>query len=158
VRKRHFLRHLYIKCIILPRQARDEHRENSKKVPFSLSPKVRKPPWLRHFVRKMIDSFTKTGSGRAWEKLRQEGWVLQVGMFTPSCIAHCQTVMNEHPEALWDWPERWGIDGVMKTLPPISSHFFYLAKRSSYPRQARDKHREVLKKRRFCRSDATGCI
>jgi hypothetical protein len=36
VRKRHFLRHLYIKCIILPRQARDKHRENSKKVPFSL--------------------------------------------------------------------------------------------------------------------------
>jgi hypothetical protein len=37
VRKRHFLSHLYIKCIILPRQARDKHRENSKKVPFSLS-------------------------------------------------------------------------------------------------------------------------
>jgi hypothetical protein len=36
-RKRHFLSHLYIKCIILPRQARDEHRKNSKKVPFSLS-------------------------------------------------------------------------------------------------------------------------
>jgi hypothetical protein len=34
-RKRHFFRHLYIKCIILPRQARDKHRENSKKVPFS---------------------------------------------------------------------------------------------------------------------------
>ena len=31
VRKRHFLRHLYIKCIILPRQAQDKHRENSKK-------------------------------------------------------------------------------------------------------------------------------
>eukprot|EP01046_Picozoa_sp_COSAG06_P064073 COSAG06_NODE_15150_length_1093_cov_3120.263581_1_plen_39_part_01 len=31
-RKRHFLSHLYIKCIILPRQARDKHRENSKKV------------------------------------------------------------------------------------------------------------------------------
>jgi len=29
--KRHFLGHLYIKCIILPRQARDKHRENSKK-------------------------------------------------------------------------------------------------------------------------------
>eukprot|EP01046_Picozoa_sp_COSAG06_P041416 COSAG06_NODE_5138_length_3687_cov_4.373467_3_plen_168_part_00 len=29
-RKRHFFRHLYIKCIILPRQARDKHRENSK--------------------------------------------------------------------------------------------------------------------------------
>jgi ABC-type transport system involved in cytochrome c biogenesis ATPase subunit len=30
VGKRHFLRHLYIKCIILPRQARDKHRENSQ--------------------------------------------------------------------------------------------------------------------------------
>ena len=29
VRKRVFLRHLYIKMIILPRQARDKHRENS---------------------------------------------------------------------------------------------------------------------------------
>jgi hypothetical protein len=34
VRKRHFLRHLYIKCIILPRQAWDKHRENSKKCRF----------------------------------------------------------------------------------------------------------------------------
>jgi hypothetical protein len=32
--KRHFLSHLYIKCIILPRQARDKHRENSKKGRF----------------------------------------------------------------------------------------------------------------------------
>jgi hypothetical protein len=36
----------------------------------------------------------------------------KVGMFTPSCIAHCQSVMNEHPEALWDWPERRGIEGL----------------------------------------------
>ena len=35
----------------------------------------------------------------------------RVGMFTPSCIAHCQTVMNEHPQALWAWPSRWGIEG-----------------------------------------------
>jgi hypothetical protein len=35
VRKRRFLRHLYINAIILPRQARDKHRKNSKKVPFS---------------------------------------------------------------------------------------------------------------------------
>jgi hypothetical protein len=35
VRKRSFLSHLYIKTIILPRQARDKHRENSKKWPFS---------------------------------------------------------------------------------------------------------------------------
>ena len=31
VRKRHFLSTVYIKMIILPRQARDKHRENSKK-------------------------------------------------------------------------------------------------------------------------------
>jgi hypothetical protein len=31
VKKRVILRHFYIKCIILPRQARDKHRENSKK-------------------------------------------------------------------------------------------------------------------------------
>ena len=33
-RKRHFLSHLYIKINILPRQARDKHRENSKKCRF----------------------------------------------------------------------------------------------------------------------------
>jgi hypothetical protein len=32
--KRHFLSHLYIKTNILPRQARDKHRENSKKGRF----------------------------------------------------------------------------------------------------------------------------
>ena len=30
VRKRVFFSHLYIKMLILPRQARDKHRENSK--------------------------------------------------------------------------------------------------------------------------------
>jgi hypothetical protein len=29
--KRHFLSHIYIKANIVPRQARDKHRENSKK-------------------------------------------------------------------------------------------------------------------------------
>ena len=29
--KRHFLRRLYIKCIVLPRQARDKHREGTQK-------------------------------------------------------------------------------------------------------------------------------
>jgi hypothetical protein len=43
-RKRHFLRHLYIKIIILPRQARDKHRENSKKVPFSQASPTRARP------------------------------------------------------------------------------------------------------------------
>ena len=36
VKKPHFLRHIYIKCVILPRQARDKHRENSKKSGVSL--------------------------------------------------------------------------------------------------------------------------
>jgi hypothetical protein len=36
VKKRHFFRHLYLKCIILPRQARDKHRENSKQSGVSL--------------------------------------------------------------------------------------------------------------------------
>ena len=31
MRKRHFLRHLYLKCIILLRQARDKHRERALK-------------------------------------------------------------------------------------------------------------------------------
>ena len=35
MRKTQFLSHLYIKTIILPRQARDKHRKNSKKMPFS---------------------------------------------------------------------------------------------------------------------------
>ena len=29
-----FLRRFYLKCIILPRQARDKHKENSKKMAF----------------------------------------------------------------------------------------------------------------------------
>ena len=43
VRKRHFLSTFYIKVIILPRQARDKHRKNSKKVPFSSSASSSKP-------------------------------------------------------------------------------------------------------------------
>jgi hypothetical protein len=36
-----FLRHLHIKTNILPRQARDKHRENSKKMPFSqVAPRI----------------------------------------------------------------------------------------------------------------------
>ena len=36
----------------------------------------------------------------------------RVGLFAPSCIAHCQTVANEHDIALWHWPGRWSIDGA----------------------------------------------
>jgi hypothetical protein len=34
LRKTAFLSHLHIKTIILPRQARDKHRETQKKMPF----------------------------------------------------------------------------------------------------------------------------
>ena len=48
VRKRHFLRHLYIKCIVLPRQARDKHRESTqKRMAFSYRrPARRRSRWL----------------------------------------------------------------------------------------------------------------
>jgi hypothetical protein len=36
-KKTGFLGHLYLKMMILPRQARDKHRENSKKSPFCRS-------------------------------------------------------------------------------------------------------------------------
>jgi hypothetical protein len=79
-----FWGHLYIKCIILPRQARDKHRENSKTMPFSqvravqgddsgaapgrqptgLSVRRRKrSPFSFHFYTLKNDRFTKTGSG-----------------------------------------------------------------------------------------------
>ena len=48
VRKRH-LRHLYIKCIILPRQARDKHRANSKKCRFLEAGEVLSPRSLGCF-------------------------------------------------------------------------------------------------------------
>eukprot|EP01046_Picozoa_sp_COSAG06_P027694 COSAG06_NODE_2459_length_6837_cov_11.462897_2_plen_170_part_00 len=41
--KRHFLSHLYIKCITLPRQARDKHRENSKNDRFLAAMAPRRP-------------------------------------------------------------------------------------------------------------------
>ena len=57
-RKRHFLSHLHIKCIILPRQARDKHRENSKKWPFSAGrpgpPRLRQAAPPEDQVRKRI--------------------------------------------------------------------------------------------------------
>ena len=34
------------------------------------------------------------------------------GMYATSCIAHCQSTENEHPEALWHWPARWGVNST----------------------------------------------
>jgi len=39
-----------------------------------------------------------------------------VGVYATSCIAHCQSVENEHPQALWHWPGRWGINGTTAGL------------------------------------------
>jgi hypothetical protein len=42
--KRHFLSHLYIKCVFLPRQARDKHRESTqKRVAFCAGAAPRRP-------------------------------------------------------------------------------------------------------------------
>jgi len=38
------------------------------------------------------------------------------GVYAPSCIAHCQSVMNEHDEALWYWPGRWAINASTTLL------------------------------------------
>ena len=43
LRKTAFLSHLFIKTIILPRQARDKHRENSKKMAFFAPASPRRP-------------------------------------------------------------------------------------------------------------------
>lgn len=48
--------------------------------------------------------------------LAQQG--LNRGAFAPSCIAHCQTVANEHPAALWNWPTRWGVDQHSNLVTP----------------------------------------
>jgi len=47
----------------------------------------------------------------------------QVGVFGASCIAHCQSVQNEHPEALWHWPERWGIEGTTAGIRGKHMHY-----------------------------------
>ena len=41
----------------------------------------------------------------------------EVGMYATSCIAHCQSIENEHPEALWHWEGRWGINATTAGLP-----------------------------------------
>jgi hypothetical protein len=80
--KRHFLCHSYIKCIILPRQARDKHRESTqKRVAFRIvvvphapaggvgtgfanpGGQVRKRISMRH-VYAQNDQSAKTGSGQ----------------------------------------------------------------------------------------------
>jgi hypothetical protein len=49
------------------------------------------------------------------------------GSFSPSCIAHCQTVENEHPAALWNWPARWGIahGGTGDATPELAFSAWY---------------------------------
>ena len=47
----------------------------------------------------------------------------EVGLYTPSCIAHCQSVENEHPESLWHWPGRWSINGTTAALSDTKMHY-----------------------------------
>eukprot|EP01046_Picozoa_sp_COSAG06_P037442 COSAG06_NODE_4227_length_4449_cov_153.645057_1_plen_158_part_00 len=83
--------HLYIKCIILPRQARDKHRKKLKKWPFSAGGyshpcgdalferqaqvcliNIIKTPFSSH-VSTENDLFTKTGLGQTKGKLKKKG-------------------------------------------------------------------------------------
>jgi hypothetical protein len=63
--KRHFLRHLYIKCVILPRQARDKHRENSKGVACFAGYRMNKPRWMAK-LQKLVPGILICGSGGGW--------------------------------------------------------------------------------------------
>ena len=45
------------------------------------------------------------------------------GLYAPSCIAHVQSVENEHPEALWHWTTRWGINGTTTALGDTMMHY-----------------------------------
>ena len=47
----------------------------------------------------------------------------EVGMYATSCIAHCQSIENEHPEALWHWEGRWGINASTAGLPKGETRF-----------------------------------
>eukprot|EP01046_Picozoa_sp_COSAG06_P028358 COSAG06_NODE_2548_length_6692_cov_35.291066_3_plen_212_part_00 len=74
-KKTGFLRHLYIKMMILPRQARDKHRERTQKSPFSRregSWEVRtETSFLRcHLMILNYRTFAKTGSGQTHNRER----------------------------------------------------------------------------------------
>jgi hypothetical protein len=62
VRKRHFLRHLHLTTLILPRQARDKHRESTQhKMPFSLGRNVARVPQLANEANaRNVDAVRKT--------------------------------------------------------------------------------------------------
>jgi hypothetical protein len=51
----------------------------------------------------------------------------RLGLYAPSCIAHCQSVENEHPAALWNWPARWSIGDV---TPSAAFNDWYLDRKS----------------------------
>ena len=53
----------------------------------------------------------------------------RLGVYAPSCISHCQSVENEHPAALWDWPARWGIGNA---TPSAAFNDWYSNRKSNY--------------------------
>jgi|EP01046_Picozoa_sp_COSAG06_P004173 hypothetical protein len=59
--KRHFLRHLYIQTIILPRQARDKHRESTQKTTSVLLQVDTARHWLSMAVlERLLDGMAST--------------------------------------------------------------------------------------------------
>jgi hypothetical protein len=145
--------------IILPRQARDKHRESSAKsttvflqaagqVTKSYTDLVvRKPPFLSHSYIHSNEHFAKTGSGQTQtqETLRNQikmGFVL------------CRTCSQRSPR--WQGcrrPRAWTVTISRRSLTtpprwyqPLENALFggscliELAKAINLPRQARDKH------------------
>ena len=141
MRKRHFLSTFYVKIIILPRQARDKHREKSKKCrSLAGAAAVRKTPlFLRTFLYKN-DHFAKTGSGQTWGKLRKEMRFLLQGYAAPPCAALAWAALEgdgvpsaqRHSEEL---PQPRYAHGNAYLL---RCHF--ILRLIVLPRQARDKH------------------
>ena len=97
-RKRHFCAIYMLKCILLPRQARDKHRETSKKRPISCRPQ---PPSATHAqrqqgerqhgcaCRRLVSSATWRGLSSPISKL--EG---RTPRFCPRCEAKQNTTCS----------------------------------------------------------------
>jgi hypothetical protein len=126
---------------ILPRQARDKHRESSKKDRFSRSSPAQWMSWTQAIARLGLGSLDQAAGLRSSASLlgacgnwRQVLCVrLRVSVCPEPVLASCQLLSFLNQRRL--------------RLRPVLSHLYI--KTNILPRQARDKHRENSKKVRF---------
>jgi hypothetical protein len=98
------LSHLYIKCIILPRQARDKHRENSKNGRFLQLPTA--PPSKLHW------SLTSLADGSC--KRCRKPSCIRIFCFGKRRCASCYTTILPKTAFCQD---RLGTGGIAKVVP-----------------------------------------